>query len=175
MTNLLWDLLAGLTVGSFWAPFLLSLDNTLDTFICVFMCHCNVFVYQQCLGISAVYPSVYFGLYGDGMIQLCFGIYAFVDFSSKLNPWWEAHIRVVPTSQAQYDFKVLEWSGFFPKRHWFTGENWYFDDTWGKWATFRIERRSNRQIPWVLFDLHSGWEVNFLCTQALSLNARHSP
>lgn len=79
------DMLAGLIVGSFRASFLLSLDHTLDAFICIFMCYCNVFVYQQCLGISAVYPSVYFGLHGDGMIKLCFGIYAFADFSSKLN------------------------------------------------------------------------------------------
>lgn len=37
------------------------------------------------MGISVVYPSVYFGLHVDGMLKLYFDIYACVDFSSKLN------------------------------------------------------------------------------------------
>jgi len=75
---------ADLIVGSFCALFLLCLGNTLAACVCIFVCDRNIFVYRQCLGVSAVYPSIYFGLCGDGMIKLCFGIYAFVEFSSKL-------------------------------------------------------------------------------------------
>lgn len=168
---LLQDVLAGLTVWSFCAPFLLCLGNTLVACICIFVCDCNIFVYWQYLGVSAVYPSVYFGFCGDGMIKLCFGIYAFFEFSSKLKLWWEAHITMLLTSCAR-DFRLLEWSGFFSKRGRFPGENWYFDYTWGEGNKQPLGNSGTvKDSP--TFLAFWCWEIS-LCSQGLSTSTRHS-
>lgn len=178
---LLWDMLARLVVGSFCALFLLCLGNTLAACVCIFVCDCNIFMYRQCLGVSAAHPSVYFGLCGDGMIKLCFGIYAFVEFSSKLKLWWEAHITthitILLTSCAQHDFWLLEWSGFFPKRGRFPGEACYFDYSWGEGNEQPLGysgtvKNINALSP-ILLPFWC-WEINCLCSQALSTSARHS-